>query len=408
MNMRTSGDSTVEIRLSLDAMTSDFVVDVANIVREQGLVGPRPADLSRLLLLLDALAEFACDEDVRVYGVCDSSLLRDARLTPAERALLGRWAEEGRIEVRPVADPRILELAEQLDMPAVTFDNFTDHIPGHSWIAGDTRTFLKPLNNPSGPGLVVVPRVMPVPEEWQISRKVEESDLLASGLYDRRGKGARTDLLSRLWRCSDDACPLFGAGRTSGQPMPRHWHGAVLCPTHEAPLTAVGTVPARIQLKVRIDGTVRGRFAVHEGETVTVGRAPAASGGIALAALPGFGPAARNWVSRNHLTVSFTGERVVVRDTSSNGTVVKRRGPDVALRTGTEWALRPGHRVLLHDTVTLELSGRQHVFAEEAPAVPPQPLTSAETGPTLLHQPPGRGERGRRGNQRRRASGRQR
>ncbi|MFD8739530.1 FHA domain-containing protein [Streptomyces sp. NPDC059618] len=408
MNMRTNGGGAGETRLSLDAMTSDFVVDVANIVREQSLLGPRPADLSRLLLLLDALAEFACDEDVRVYGVCDSSLLRDTRLTPAERALLGSWADEGRIEVRPVADPRILELAEQLDMPAVTFDNFTDHIPGRPWIAGNTDTFLKPRNNPAGPGLVVVPRVLPVPEEWQISRKVEESDLLASGLYDRRGHGARTDLLSRLWRCADDACPLFGARRAAGQPMPRHQRGAVLCPTHETPLTAMGTVPARIQLKVRIDGTVRARFAVHEGETVTVGRAPAAAGGIALAALQGFGPAARNWISRNHLTVTFTGDRALVRDTSSNGTVVERRGPDAKLRNGSEWVLRPGHRVLLHDTVALELSGRQHVFTEEAAAVPPTPLTSADTGPTLLHSPPRRGEQGSRGNQRGRTTRRHR
>ncbi|GAA3814133.1 hypothetical protein GCM10022403_054670 [Streptomyces coacervatus] len=393
MDMRSGRGPDGEPRLSLDAMTADFVVDVANVVRERGLVNDRPADLSRLTLLTGALAEFARDDSVRVYGVCDGSLLGDGRLYPAERTLLARWAAEGRLEVRPVADPRILELVETLDMPAVTGDNFFDEIPDHPWIAGNTDSFLRPVPDASGRGVSVVPRVMPVPQEWQISRKREESDLLASGMYDRRGAGARRELLDRIWRCPAAACPLFGPGRTTGQPLPRHRRGRVLCPTHEVQLTSLGTVPARAQLKVRVDGAVRTRFTVAEGAEITVGRAPAPSDGIALA--PWIGEAARIWMSRNHVTIALDGGQVRVRDTSANGTVVRRAGDDVRLRRGGEWPLRTGQLVLLHETVALELSGRRYFF-EDPEQGPARPLSPSDSGPTLLHRP-GEAPRGRRG-----------
>ncbi|MDX3069061.1 hypothetical protein PV518_44155 [Streptomyces sp. ND04-05B] len=380
-------------RLSLDAMTADFVVDVANVVREQGLINERPADLSRLTRLADALAVFARDDSVRIYGVCDRSLLHDTHLTAAERALLARWAAEGLLEVRPVADPRLLEIVEALDMPAVTCDNFADRIPDHPWIAGNTDSFLRPVPDTSGLGIAVLPRVMPTPQEWQISRKREESDLLAYGLYDRRGPGVRRDLLSTVWRCPEADCPLFGTGRTTDQPLPRRRRGRVWCPTHELVLAPVGTTRDRVQLKVRVDETVRTRFVVPLGAEVAVGRAPARQDGVALA--PWLGLAARTWMSRGHITVAFTDGRVRVRDTSSNGTVISRTGDDdVRLRRDGTWILRPGQLVLLHETVALELSGRQYVF-ESTPAEPPRPLTPADTGPTMLRPRPPRGRGGR-------------
>jgi hypothetical protein len=71
-----------EHRLTLDASAAEYVIDVANVVREPALGGERAADLARLAGLLDALAEFTRDPAVQVYAITDRSLLTDGRLRP--------------------------------------------------------------------------------------------------------------------------------------------------------------------------------------------------------------------------------------------------------------------------------------------------------------------------------------
>ncbi|WNI18394.1 hypothetical protein [Actinacidiphila sp. ITFR-21] len=76
--------------MTLDASAAEYVVDVADVVREPVLGGGRPADLARLEGLLDALAAFARDATVQVYAITDRSLLTDGRLTAEERRRLDR------------------------------------------------------------------------------------------------------------------------------------------------------------------------------------------------------------------------------------------------------------------------------------------------------------------------------
>ncbi|GAA1076278.1 hypothetical protein [Kitasatospora arboriphila] len=74
-----------------------------------------------------------------------------------------------------------------------------------------------------------------------ISRKEEESALLAAGPYRRRGDGPRRDLLSRRWRCPAPGCPTFGPAAPAAGPLPDcRGHRTPHCPTHQQPLADLG------------------------------------------------------------------------------------------------------------------------------------------------------------------------
>ncbi|WP_055493163.1 FHA domain-containing protein [Streptomyces sp. TP-A0356] len=394
-----------EHRLTLDASTADFAVDVANVVRNTSLGGERGADLGRLLDLLDALAAFHRDESVQVYCVTDRSLMTDVRLTARERETLGHWYADGLLEVLPVADDRLVELASATRLRVVTDDNFLDYYRRHPWLPGDRHHFLRAVAGPGG-SVRVQPRIMPEPQDWQISRKEEESALLAAGLYDRRRGGARQDLLLRRWLCPEPGCPLFGPARTGGQPCPTRRGGSVRCPAHDVALKDIGTRPHQVQLKVRTDGEVRHRFLVVEGTELTVGRAPTVpDGGVPLASH--LGEAALHWISRNHVVLELTGRTLTVRDTSANGTRIRRpQGEEVRLAPQVPRRLGRGESIVLHDTVSLELSGRNFVFdaepvGQEPPDGPgdgrPTAVAREATQPTMLAPGPGIRAEGRGG-----------
>ncbi|MEU0069618.1 hypothetical protein ABZ027_08755 [Streptomyces sp. NPDC006332] len=391
-------------RLTLDASTADFAIDVANIVRNISLGGRRGAELGRLLSLLDALALFHHDDAVQVYCVTDRSLMTDERLTASERGTLESWYADGLLEVRPVADDRLVELASAARLRVVTDDNFLDYYREHPWLPGDRRHFLRAVAGPDGT-VLVRPRIMPEPEDWQISRKEEESALLAAGLYDRRRGGARQDLLLRRWLCPEPGCPLFGPARSGGQPCPTRRGGTVRCPTHGVELQDMGARPHQVQLKVRSEGAVRHRFLLVEGESLTVGRAPTVpGGGVPLAAH--LGEAALHWISRNHVVLELSGRTLMVRDISANGTRVRGpRGEDVRLPPGMARRLGRSESVVLHDSVSLELSGRNFVFdvfdedgvqyPREGPGIArPTPVAGEAAQPTMLAPGPERGRAG--------------
>jgi hypothetical protein len=391
-----------EDHLTLDAARADFVIDVANIVREPTLGGTRGADLGRLLALLDGLADFAADDGFRAYAVTDGSLLTDGRLTADERATLARWYEDGLLEVLPVADDRIVELAGTADVRAVTRDNLLDYYRRHPWLPGNRDRVLWPEAGPGGT-VRVETRIMPTPAEWQLSAKEEESALLGARMIDRRGgTGPRADLLLRRWRCPESGCPQFGGSATGSSGAPTYRRGTVLCPAHDVPLTDLGPRPREAQLKIRVDGRVRHRFLVADGGETVVGRAPDGGGdgddGVALA--PWLNAAARAAVSRRHVVIRLRGTTLAVRDVSANGTRIRIPGrDDVRLRAGAEWRLGRSHAVVLHDTVTLEPSGRNFVFDTDADT---QADADAEAGaaaaadaaarearqPTMLAGPP--------------------
>lgn len=378
-----------ESRLTLDASAAEYVIDVANVVREPALGGDRAADLSRFEALLDALAEFAHDPAVQVYPITDRSLLTDGRLTPEERERLAGWYRDRLLEVLPRADDRILELADTLELQVVSADNFLDFHRAYPWIPGDRDHFLRPLLGPDG-ALVVRPRIMPVPPEWQISRKEEEGLLLEAGVLRRWAPSAHRDVLSRDWRCPQADCPLFGAGEHPGTALPRRRGKRVLCPTHGLPLSDAGPRPRRAQMKVVMDGMVRGRFMVTAGEPLAVGRAPA-GGGVALGAW--IDDKAVDSVSRTHVLLEYDGTGLtVVDERSANGTRVRRRRPTgdelLPLFHGTRWQLRRGDAIVLHERLELLPSGRQFVFEDDATdgTVGPQQAAAA-ADPTMVGLP---------------------
>jgi hypothetical protein len=380
-----------ESRLTLDASAAEYVVDVANVVREPALGGERAADLARLEGLLDALAAFARDAAVQVYAITDRSLLADSRLTAQERQRLDRWYRDGLLEVLPRADDRILELADALELRVVSADNFLDFHRAYPWIPGCRDRFLRPVLEADG-RIGVRPRIMPEPAEWQVSRKEEEGLLLEAGVLRRWAPSAHRAVLSRDWRCPEDDCPLFGAADRPSTALPRRRRDRVLCPTHGLPLTDTGPRPGRTQVKVVMDGTVRGRFMVTAGEPLAVGRAPA-DGGVALGAW--IDEAAVDSVSRTHVVLSYDGrELTVVDERSANGTRIRHSRPTgdalLPLHHGTVWRLRRGDSVMLHDRLELLPSGRQFVFEEDTTdgTVGPQPA-GAVAAPTMLSVPLG-------------------
>ncbi|MEV4824508.1 FHA domain-containing protein [Micromonospora sp. NPDC049274] len=379
-----------EAQLTLDAMAADFVVDLSNVMRDDRLCGSRPVDLRRFLDLLAALVAYTGDEAVQVYAVADRSLLRQPGLTADEKATLHRWYERGRIEVRPGADDRLIELAETAELRVISRDNFEDAYREHPWIPGNRDRFLHAVSGPGGAGVVVVPRIMPTPPEWHISRKEEESRLLRAGMYDRRhATGARRELLTRQWRCPRRDCPMFGDAAAVDQPVPVYRQGVVRCPTHHEPMADIGPSTPRVQLKVRIDGVSQARFMVRADAAVVVGRAPVEPGGVALASW--LTPSARNWISRRHVELSWDGTALAVRDLSANGTRIRREGtPETGRRIGAgrPWRLRKGEVIVLHEGVELVLSGRAFVF--ENPAQPPAPrgaLAEEAATPTMIRRP---------------------
>jgi hypothetical protein len=387
----------VESRLTLDASAAEYVVDVANVVREPALGGERAADLARLEGLLDALAAFARDPAVQVYAITDRSLLTDGRLTADERQRLDLWYRDGLLEVLPRADDRILELADALELRVVSADNFLDFHRAYPWIPGDRDRFLRPVLEPDG-SLGLRPRIMPVPPDWEVSRKEEEGLMLEAGVYRRWAPSAHRSVLSRDWRCPESGCPLFGAGERPGNALPRRRKDKVLCPTHGLPLADAGPRPRRAQVKVVMDGTVRGRFMVTAGEPLAVGRAPG-DGGVTLGAW--IDDAAVDSVSRTHVVLSYEGTGLtVVDERSSNGTRVRRVRPTgdelFPLYRGTVWKLRRGDSIVLHDRLELLPSGRQFVFEEDVTDGTVGPRhTGTDAGPTILSVPLDRPEPGR-------------
>jgi hypothetical protein len=170
----------------------------------------------------------------------------------------------------------------------------------------------------------VWPRIGPVPPEWQVSRK-EEGLLLEAGVLRRWAPSAHQAVLGRIWRCPEPGCPLFGAGDLPGGGLPRRRGKRVLCPRHGLPLTGAGPRPRRAQVKVVLDGTVRGRFMVTAGEPLAVGPAPA-DGGVILGAW--IDDTAVDSVSRTHVVLSYDGSGLTaVDERSANGTRVGRRRP---------------------------------------------------------------------------------
>jgi hypothetical protein len=329
----------IEARLTVDPALVRGVLDLAEVVRLADLDGDtgKPASLLRLGHVLDALSQHLAEDGVAVHVVVDRALLADLDLTSNERMVVRRWADDGLVEVLP-NDPedRVLELAEVLGLPVLTRRQYHEYGDRYPWL----------------------PRGLLAPGVGGLSTMLE-------GTPGPPG----TPVLTRLWRCPEPVCAGFGVP-SGGQPPPRVRNAAPTCPRHEVRLIDAGPRPLARVLAVRVDGAVRGRFAVREAAPVVVGRSPAADGPGAVVALgPLLGEEALRWISRNHLRLELRGDALVVTDTSTNGTTVRTPAGSVPLTAGRAYGLSNDDVIELYQGVELGRPTRFHGGAAQPSSV---------------------------------------
>lgn len=307
----------IEGRVSTDPDLVRAVLDLAEVAHYQDLDRGRPASLLRLGLVMDALGRHLEEDTVPVYAVVHRAMLSDADLTSNERMVVRRWADDGLVEVLDNPGDRMLEVADLLGLPVLSrgrFDGKRGHYP---WLLEQPGRLLAPVPSPGGAALVAQVGGGSVPTSGEISPV-----------------GAR--LLSRIWRCPEPGCALFGSGDggafadlraqrpASGQAPPSLRTGAPTCPRHGTRLSDAGPRPRTQVLAVRIGGLIRKRFVLTAGKPVLIGRAPDQEEGITLGQW--LNDETRRWISRAHVRVELRGADVLVRDVSTNGSGIRPGG----------------------------------------------------------------------------------
>ncbi len=324
----------IERRLSIDPAVAAGVVDLTEVMRLGDLDGGRPANLLRLGLVVDALAQRLGDSAAATYVVADRALMSDTELTSNERMVIRRWSDDGLIEVLPAGTPvvpRVREISALTGLAMITR------------VGGGSPSYA-PLPAPGGVSLVAhsgQPAVAPP---------------------------HANPALGRVWTCPEFGCPSFDESRTAGQPPPTFAKGAPTCPRHGARLVDAGPRPVSWPMAVRVDGLVRHRFAVPSGSTVTVGRAP--EGADVVAVGPYLDEAGIRWVSRSHSRLELRDGVLTIGDTSTNGTTLLRRtGPTEKPKTEK---LSNGQRVQLGEwDVIVLFEGVEIARADRLPARSP-------------------------------------
>ncbi|BCY14767.1 FHA domain-containing protein [Actinoplanes sp. L3-i22] len=308
----------IEAQLTTDPALARAVVDLSEVVRYADLDGGRPASLVRLGLLVDAYGRYVAEENVPVYVIAPRGLLSDTDLTSNERMVVRRWADDGKVEVVPQMDDRVLEVAEMLGLPVLTRDREDRFRATRPWVAEPGR-LLALVSQQGGPALVA-----------RVGRGETVPPTTRSPLGDR--------LLARLWKCPDFNCTTFGTGGDSdspfadmrtftspvAQPPPALRAGVPTCPRHGERLKDAGPRPAIEVLAVRIDGVIRKRFTVSEDQPVVVGRAPEGGGGVMLGQW--LTADARKWISRGHVRFALRAGEITAKDISTNGTGFRPNG----------------------------------------------------------------------------------
>jgi len=364
----------IEARLSTDPALARAVVDLSEIVRYADLDGGRPASSVRLGLVIDALGRYLAEDNVPVYVISPRGLLSDTDLTSNERMVIRRWADDGKVEVVPVLDDRVFEVAELLGLPVLTRTRGEQFRGRRPWIDEPGRLLAAIAGEDGQP--VLVSRV----GRGDPAKQPERSPM-----------GER--LLARVWQCPESNCTSFGSGgdpdspfadmRTFtspvSQPPPAIRAGAPSCPRHGAKLKDAGARPAVEVLSVRIDGVVRKRFVVSTEAPVVVGRAPE-GGGVMLGQW--LTEDARKWISRGHAQFTLLpGGGLVVQDVSTNGTGIRPGGsPDdderITLGRGENRQLAPTDVVELYGGVNV---GRSKLWATGGVVQPASVMGEAPT-----------------------------
>jgi hypothetical protein len=371
----------IEARLTTDPALARAVVDLSEVVRYADLDGGRPASLVRLGLLVDAFGRYVAEENVPVYVIAPRGLLSDTDLTSNERMVVRRWADDGKVEVVPQLDDRVLEVAEMLGLPVLTRDREDRFRATRPWVAEPGR-LLALVSQQGGPALVA-----------RVGRGEAIPPSPRSPLGER--------LLARVWKCPDFNCTTFGTGSDSdspfadmraftspvSQPPPALRAGVPTCPRHGERLGDAGPRPAIEVLSVRIDGVIRQRFAVSEDQPVVVGRAPEGNGGVMLGQW--LSADARKWISRGHVRFALRAGEITAKDISTNGTGVRPGGSPsdedrITLHRDESRVLAPDDIIELYAGVHV---GRAKLWSNGGVVQPQSVMAEA---PTMAIRPVGR------------------
>jgi hypothetical protein len=382
---------TIEQRLTTDVTLAQAVVDLSEVARFVPLDGGRPINLLRVGMVVDALSRYLIDGGAMIYAVAGRELLSEASLTSKERMVLGRWADDGLIEVTPVVGDRVAEIADFTGVPLIAVRDPIQFAERFEWLRDSPERILRLL--PRAGGAVLIPGGETVKADGSIpavvvgkatarqqapaelvetvepESPVEAADLaevadvveepesvaIVVGPNETRAsveaftaRGAEkytvthvvklrftraepssigVSLMVREWRCPEPDCPAFGKFRRIGQPVPRMRAGVPACPRHGQALNDVGPRSAAFPIAIVVDDLARHRFLVTPERPVIVGRKPSDPDDISVGAW--LHEAAAAWIADEHLRLEVRDRTLVVTDTSENGTLIwKRSGPD--------------------------------------------------------------------------------
>jgi hypothetical protein len=440
---------TIEQHLTTDIVMAQAVVDLGEITRYPDLDGGRPVNLIRIGMVVDALGRYLRDGGALIYPVAPRKLLSEPELTAKERMVLGRWTDDGLIEATQEAPERVLEIAELTGLPILSLREHAEVAKQHAWLADAPLRVLTVsprgggalvTDGKGGTGGVVLSRpgglakketnghppesagapadsVSP-PVSSSVSPAAEPKDRViakaapADGSMLRRVDGELvkiwpdptrpvyeplpeppeylpapsaqgTALIARAWRCDGYDCPSFGPDRRLGQPVPRLRKGKPVCPRHDEPLTDVGARPPSVPVTLIVDGLRRRHFVVMADRPVFVGRAPEEPDSVAVN--DWLHEAAANWISRTHLKLEISDNKLVATDLSTNGTLVwvrVERGdrPDtLRLTRGRSRPLGEWDTVELYTGIELGRADRRPKGVDESHDEPSSVLTDAPT-----------------------------
>jgi len=353
---------TIEQRLTTDVTLAQAVVDLSEVARFVGLDGGRPINLLRVGMVVDALGRYLIDAGAMLYPVVGREMLSEAALTSKERMVLGRWADDGLIEVTPMVNDRAAEIADFTGLPLIAVRDQRSYAKRFPWVLDNPERVLRLaprtggavltpggdyLPNAEGkePKVVIGKATLPIVplEETETSTEPESFTTRGAQRFTRtrvvrrrftraEPSGVGASLMAREWRCPQPECPAFGKDRLIGQPVPRMRAGVPACPRHGDSLKDVGPRPPAFAVSVVVDDLARRRFVVRTDKPAVVGRQPEDPDQIAVGDY--LHEAAAAWIAKEHLRLEVQDDALVVIDTSENGTLLwKRSGPDDAAET---------------------------------------------------------------------------
>jgi len=398
---------SIERRLTTDVTLAQAVVDLGEVARFAALDDGRPVNLLRIGVAIDALSRYLLDAGAMLYGIAGRDLLADAAFTAKERMVLGRWLDDGLIEVTPEVADRPVEVADLTGLPLVTVRSMEQYAERFPWLRDSPHRVLR-LRPRAGSGVLVpadgadldppeAPKVAVGKAQVAVSgdatgypevfathgaQRVSHTRVVRRLVTRAEPSGLGASLVAREWRCAEPDCPSFGERRAIGQPVPRMRGGVPTCPRHGGHLRDVGPRPAACAVSVVVDDLPRLRFAVREGRPVRVG----VDDGEDLISVAQWAHAsARAWIGPAHVRLELRDGRLVATDISANGTAVWRRsGPDDPGRTtwlyGSEYTLNDWDSVELYTGIELMLGDRR-LATVLARSEPVSVLVDAPTAP---------------------------